>query len=45
MRRALAFQIFEQGLAAVANPEDFLKELAKNKKAKAFFETLNRAVR
>ncbi len=24
-------------------PEDFLKELAKNKKAKAFFETLNKA--
>jgi uncharacterized protein YdeI (YjbR/CyaY-like superfamily) len=24
-------------------PEDFLKELGKNKKAKAFFETLNRA--
>lgn len=24
-------------------PEDFLKELAKNKKAQAFFETLNRA--
>ena len=24
-------------------PEDFLKELAKNKKAKAFFENLNKA--
>ena len=24
-------------------PEDFLKELGKNKKAKAFFESLNRA--
>jgi uncharacterized protein YdeI (YjbR/CyaY-like superfamily) len=24
-------------------PEDFLQELSKNKKAKAFFETLNKA--
>lgn len=28
---------------AMRVPEDFLKELSKNKKAKAFFETLNRA--
>ena len=29
--------------SAMQVPEDFLKELSKNKKAKAFFETLNKA--
>jgi uncharacterized protein YdeI (YjbR/CyaY-like superfamily) len=29
--------------SAMQVPEDFLQELSKNKKAKAFFETLNKA--